>query len=546
MFIKKIFLLIIFIPAILFGQTLKQKHIRIIDRNIILEKNGKNQKLVFQKGLNYFDKKSRMWKRRDLTLKSRIITNYDFEVWNDFLFRCKKDLSIYKIEKNSKYIIYRPIGIKPEKIIRQDNYIKGLNSWTSTDFILYVIPEGLKAKLILKNKNAPTKFTFQISSNYLWKQVDNKLIFNDGEVVCNLSAEDNNIKYGMGQKLKLDIGIKNINDSYFLNLSVDTTQAVYPIIIDPTAIWQEDTTAIFDAFIIETYPTRNHGGSNYFGASTYPDGGGWRRGLIKCTLLDSIQKPVIIDSAFFIGTVYNSYAGKYIAGYLVSKDWGEGNSDGAEENGAVCWNAAKYNQVNWDSAGGDYYTNIATDTLDVSGLSKIDITNIVKAIIENNYDNHGILFRLTNEDNTQSRVFWYQSENATVSNRPKIEVYYSLMDTINYIAFGNGDGSSVYIDSFVTNNGIQPNSSFSSAIYNEFMKKYYNSNGDTTSVLTFIDYSDIPGLRLKPLGTLTENEFLIIRYGIEDTICRDTLNTMDYLINRIKNLFRFNRNTKIR
>lgn len=55
---------------------------------------------------------------------------------------------------------------------------------------------------------------------------------------------------------------------------------------------------------------------------------------------------------------------------------------------------------------------------------KIDMTYLVKNIVENKIENHGFIFKLFNENLPQKAVRFYSSEHTNISKHPKLTIYF--------------------------------------------------------------------------------------------------------------------------
>ena len=434
------------------------------------------------------------------------------------------------------------VGIKPDTVIRRNNTILGVNAWTSTNFILYDIPEGIKSKIVLKNVNAPNKFVFQVLSNLIWKVEKNRILFGD-LFITELFGLDSD-----GEVVKVYVFLKNISDKYFVTVDIDTSGHSFPIVVDPSITYQEGASGYsgcYDTYLREDYPSSNCGSNEYL--TIGGDGTFWSHILIK---FDNINIPpsAIIDYAnlqFKLGFVRGEPDAISFRIGILKRNWGEGTATWNTYDGSNSWATAGAEGVG---------TDIQTDTLIHTTASKsagdtviVDITSLFQKVrgIDSVYTDYGFVFDMESYYGSHSshQYNFYSSENATISDRPILSIECHYADTINKLIFGDYDGSSVKIDSFqYTNNQA---GWYDVYIYNTYIEKYFNANGDTTSTPVYMDKDSWKGVRLKNIGLLSVNIFKFADIG-DNLVYYDTLNTSDYIINRIKNLFRFNRNTKIR
>lgn len=144
-----------------------------------------------------------------------------------------------KISYENASVSYLAIGANSVtgKVI--DNTIVYENMWENTDVSYTVNPTGIKMFILLKNKNSPKKFQFQIGvNNVTSKQNDDgsiDFIASNGDVEFTIppmwvkDASSEELRY---EPLKVDIS--SSKKGSIITLSLDDSELEYPILIDPT------------------------------------------------------------------------------------------------------------------------------------------------------------------------------------------------------------------------------------------------------------------------------------------------------------------------
>lgn len=126
---------------------------------------------------------------------------------------------------------------------------------------------------------------------------------------------------------------------------------------------------------------------------------------------ESIPENKVIDSAFIY--LYASEPGHF----------GKDNSFVVEPLKEM-W---IYSEVNWsnqpksDIKKGHKYEAPKSNLQDY----KIDITNYVNEVLQNERPNYGFLFKLENEEKSYKGLKFHSSESKTERKRPKLEIYYT-------------------------------------------------------------------------------------------------------------------------
>lgn len=111
-----------------------------------------------------------------------------------------------------------------------------------------------------------------------------------------------------------------------------------------------------DALISERigYTDYNYGGRTNFHVGDPTDTARTRRSLIRFKdIASNLPAGAVITSAkmYLYCNDADSTSHYSVSAYRVLLDWGEGNSNGAAEVDAVCWNDAQYTSLPWNTAG---------------------------------------------------------------------------------------------------------------------------------------------------------------------------------------------------
>lgn len=207
---------------------------------------------------------------------------------------------------------------------------------------------------------------------------------------------------------------------------------------------QPNSTNGKDAVVSDLQPNSNRGSYEDFISIAWTNGGTpvVLRSLIEFDL-SSIPNNSIIDSAFL-----NLYALNSPRNGSHSKASGSNESvlqrvtQSWSEN-SVSWN----NQPTVDTSGQIFFKASDSSSQDY----RVNVTGLVDTMYNNQSDNYGFIFKLTNEAHFRSLVF-ASSDYTNSSLRPKLEVYYSS-DSLNHFVTScrtNNNGftgdSSIYIN----------------------------------------------------------------------------------------------------
>jgi hypothetical protein len=162
-----------------------------------------------------------------------------------------------------------------------------------------------------------------------------------------------------------------------------------------------------DTYIKADAATTNFGSNPIF--EVRPDNGADRRGLLRFDL-SSIPSNATITSATLYLYERDNKSGQITYLYRVTSSWNEST---------VTWQS-------WLSPGGDFDNSIAYFAYlpdQKNCMLTMEITALVQAWVDATYNNYGLILYSTGPNH----ILPYSSkENGTVSQRPKLEILYSV------------------------------------------------------------------------------------------------------------------------
>ena len=179
--------------------------------------------------LNYYDKNDKTWKEIVTTL----IEDTDGTIYCDtlpFKFELTPDKSSYKIYPD-KYDTTKYITIKIPNILRTGDII------IENDSIIY---SNNKFTLVIRLTGTSIKFEINVEDPSIWSKIPKNLsidfLIEGSNILQDGSFENLDMKL-INRIIDGNGKIKKINWNHSngkLNLSIDDTDLVYPIVIDPT------------------------------------------------------------------------------------------------------------------------------------------------------------------------------------------------------------------------------------------------------------------------------------------------------------------------
>jgi len=572
MFIKRFTLLIVFIlfPLYVIGQD------KPIGRNSILrEKPNGTKQIIISAGIWNYKPDGKTWKPCNFKIKPVNKFGYKYGIIEDKMIRLFPDSSNgwvetkvfnkYKIrqrflgygffDKNLKDFTFTKAKVVPLQI--EDNtayyrniyngvdlYYKSFGNWLK---VYLDIPADLRIKISkpANYDNAYIGLVTEVETDMSFKDVENLAVLKAGfkvnktrvKVFDSLNLPKFDLPFSrafigdsvltLEKAFVVKNGKKYIISAIPYNAFIDTVKYSGNVIFDPTVtIGPSDTTQMKDAFTNHEFPNAQAGTDGHLikigNYSSIDDRD--RRGYIWFDLSQIFSMSTITSAicSLYVDEIEND---PYIALYSVNDSWNEND---------ITWN----NQPSYGSIIETvHYTS-------VDNWYSYNVLNYVDSCVCYGKNNYGVVFIGNPVEHDHYINFPAKEYVGTDPSKVwRVMIEYIHSDTINKLIFGDYDGNSVKIDSFQYTNHNEK--WYDIYIYNTYMERYFNANGDTTSTPVYLDKDSWKGVRLKNIGLLSVN---IFKFADEDDnfVYYDTLNTSDYIINRIKNLFRFNRNTKIR
>jgi len=330
-----------------------------------------------------------------------------------------------QVKRTNRGYVYTQTIARPFKVIKQGEWILNISR---KDTIKYRI-KGIK-NYVGKGINGIWQDNFEVSDvdsftyevegvdieadtgSYITSPITKEKIKlkphfkfkKNGKVIATLTDVKALNKYRLPVELKT---VKKVGKKAVHKFEYDVR------FVDPTWSWQPDATDGKDTYVISNNPTTNYGTSEdlYVMANNY-DG----TVLIEFPgLVDSLTGgPVVVDSAYIrlyahmisvVGGSFNVFATPLI------ESWNEGT---------VTYNTKP------DSIGNTTYnSDTLSSSIGVDVWWNFNVTKSVQAFASEILSYYGweiAMVELT--DNRQ--LAWYSSDYATASERPKIEVYYTI------------------------------------------------------------------------------------------------------------------------
>ena len=182
-----------------------------------------------------------------------------------------------------------------------------------------------------------------------------------------------------------------------------------------------------------------------------------RRALVMFDISEVVPVNASVDSAVLVlSPSLVKTGGTTVKVHKLTADWGEGDSkaEGAEgkgiaaSDGDATWTKTLSSGSDWASPGGDYVSNASASTIvnldEESLFSSTDLTANVIEWHANPSDNFGWIV-IGDESTTSTAIRFSSRENATVSARPQLKIYYQ--ETISSLARElNTDNIQVHFD----------------------------------------------------------------------------------------------------
>ena len=327
--------------------------------------------------------------------------------------------------------------------------------WTDTNYRVKHIKRGVKTDFVLTGENHPASFTetVQMGAGMTLRDNGNNTIsiMKGDEEVMLLPAPFGYVETDLVQEpvisVTMTVGAKiNGRDSIVITPNADDLASVgyaENIVIDPTTTISVGTpdVEIEDVWLDNTNANLNYGASTILAMGVWTSTRDYRQ-LIRIGDQSDIPLGTLTECRFYFyrySSSQSSIAGD-LSFYSVkdNNDWVVGTSNGSpSENGACCWNYAKYNTQSWDGSAGcdtsgtDYdATAIATYsysayTVGADTLITItfDTTTPFSDWRDSNRTNNGFMIR-EDDEATDGKVVVARST-AYGSNEPYFEIDYT-------------------------------------------------------------------------------------------------------------------------
>ncbi|MCF7741028.1 MAG: DNRLRE domain-containing protein, partial [Candidatus Marinimicrobia bacterium] len=200
-----------------------------------------------------------------------------------------------------------------------------------------------------------------------------------------------------------------------------------------------DYSGCSDTHIGENQSDNNMGGYEFFEccrfAGVMENGEDDKHALVKFDLqsvaskIDSLKKAELILT---LARTRNGSPDKSVASYRITKNWQEGNTgnniDGNyASDGEVTWTHALFNQEEWQTQGGDYYSDYS-DLVNVGSTAgtnlRWDVTDLVKFWINKPDSNFGVLLKEPQTSTENGTKVFYSSQHDIQKFRPKLGLIY--------------------------------------------------------------------------------------------------------------------------
>jgi len=176
-----------------------------------------------------------------------------------------------------------------------------------------------------------------------------------------------------------------------------------------------------DASGFKNLPNNNYGGSTTMSCrahATYE-----RHCWLRWTdvAIDIPNCAIVTSALCSLRCTTNTTDGNHYFGTL-TESWNEGNSNNVVEDDACSWKYRQYNELSWSTAGGTGTNYEDTVTVTVTGWVTFTCVDGIQALV----DGSGYGIHIIGAGSAYNT--FASSENATVSNRPILNVTYVIPD----------------------------------------------------------------------------------------------------------------------
>jgi hypothetical protein len=318
----------------------------------------------------------------------------------------------YSIGKGENKLTFKPVGasvsigrLNPEK----RSEVEYQDAWNDVDVKLELTDRGVKETLILKTDKAPTEFSFQVEGNIA-----------DDLTAGELLLENAWLEDAAGVRRDVQQTVLRENGKIYVDIKVDVTGLVFPVVIDPT-VTINSSYGIYDSYVDSNNPTYNYGTS-----STLKIGGyNGRYGIAMYIPLTSLPSNITVQRAllYLTQTAGTSQVSFVCDIYRFTGSWTETGITYSNMPGKVLVSG---DSISTASAGFPYtYSN--------------NITNIVKAWLEQGYENRGLYAEATSFAGQQGFFGDFASkDHSNASYRPYLEITYNQKPSAPTVLAPNG------------------------------------------------------------------------------------------------------------
>jgi hypothetical protein len=207
-------------------------------------------------------------------------------------------------------------------------------------------------------------------------------------------------------------------------------------VFDPTVVWQQETPPPGkDTHFRSDYNLGNFGATVYNRVIATEGGTLKARTLQKFDSLYIIPSSAKIDSAFLVLTLMSvsGSSDSLLSLYILTKEWNQGIGGFSDSlHSAACWDSASTG-VLWTAPGGDFiskkYATRKIPTSKSQGDTVIfNVTSLIDTLVCGGVPNYGWIIKWDTEIHSGTAIRdFYSFEYGTVTKRPKLIVYYTIL-----------------------------------------------------------------------------------------------------------------------
>ncbi|MFR1062552.1 polymorphic toxin-type HINT domain-containing protein [Intestinibacter bartlettii] len=335
----------------------------------------------------------------------------------------ENNTSKVNIEKQKTINIYDDEVSLPIKANYEDNDANITYEYISQD-------NGIKEKLILNEnpKSNEFKYEIKVDDNLIPKkcEVEESIIFyengNEENVVASIDMPYMNDKTGTAYSEDITYDIEKSNEyqnTYILTMTLskeylNSSDRVYPVIVDPTITWTGD------ANLIDTYILSNskYADTNFYNSGTtafpigYTSSIGTCRSLIRSLdLLDTVKDKYVESATLTMYETSGNTSNMTVNAYRIIDSWTKST---------VTWN----NKPRYNTSNGVMGTVKTTGTLYKARV--MDVTEYARRLANKTYSSDKGLMLKTNSDSSSSAGYckFFGSRHSNSSLRPRFTVEY--------------------------------------------------------------------------------------------------------------------------